>query len=318
MLGGTGFIGYHTTPELLRRDWQVTCVGLAPGPAPGLFPPGARIELCDFDRLPDDGALALLSGHDAVVFAAGADDRVLPPAPALDFFRRRNVAPAARFFRLAAAAGANSGVLVGSYFAGFCRTHPEWRLAEHHPYVRSRLEQADAALAACAGRLRLTVLELPWVFGAMPGTRPLWTPLVRYVRRAPVLFFTRGGTALVSVRLVAEAVAAALDRGSHGARLTIVEQNRSWSDLLGEISALAGRRKRVVPLPAALVRWGARAVRLGHRLRGRESGLDPVAFVRFQTEETFVDPQPARSALGLSAGDLAAALADTVRASLAG
>jgi len=317
ILGGTGFIGYHATLELLGRGQTVTCVGLPPGPGPGVFPAETRFSLLDFDRLPDDKALALVSGHDAVVFCAGADDRALPRAPAVDFFRARNVAAAGRFFGLAARAGVKRGVLVGSYFTHFCRTRPEWQLAESHPYIRSRVEQADAALAACEGRLSLAILELPWVFGSMPGTRPLWTPLVRYVGRTPVLFFTRGGTAMTSVGLVAQAVASALERGVHGAAYTIVERNLTWAELLGRISELTGRKKRVVALPPGVVRPGAALLRLSHRLKGRESGLDPVEFVRFQLAETFVDPQPARAALGLAAGDFDSALANAVRAALA-
>ena len=58
-------------------------------------------------------------------------------------------------------------------------------------------------------------------------------------------------------------------------------------------------------------------MRLRHRLAGREGGLDPVEFIKVQARETFFDPEPARRELGFGCGGLDAALAETVKASLA-
>ncbi len=314
ILGG-GLIGGHAAIEFLRHGYRVTVLSL-PGRSARL-PFGARLVEADANRLTDPEMRELLAGHRAVVFAAGVDDRVLPRAPALEFFRAGNVGPAERFFRLARTAGASRGVLVGSYFAHFAGAWPELQLAERHPYVRSRLEQERAALAAAAPDLRLVVLRLPYVFGALPGVRPLWAPLVRYVRAAPVVFYTRGGSNIVAATDVAAAIRAAVERDALESCYEVGGRNVTWRELLGDLSALAGRRKRVVALPGWTVRTATRLLALWHRLRGRESGLDPVAFVEVQTRRAFLDPARARSDLGCGTAGLPSALAETVRSSLA-
>jgi hypothetical protein len=55
-------------------------------------------------------------------------------------------------------------------------------------------------------------------------------------------------------------------------------------------------------------------LKLGHRLRGREAGLDPVRLPPLQTAELFFDPEPAQRALGFGGGGLDAAFDRTVQA----
>ncbi|MFN2109038.1 MAG: NAD(P)H-binding protein, partial [Anaerolineae bacterium] len=95
IVGGTGFIGYHTVHECLRRGYTVTVLALPPMPADELLPPQVEIRLGNLNALPDTDVRALLHGHDAVVYAAGADDRVTPKAPAYRFFYAENVKAAA-------------------------------------------------------------------------------------------------------------------------------------------------------------------------------------------------------------------------------
>lgn len=315
VVGGTGFIGYHAVRELLRRGHQVAVLALPPLPAEGFLPPEVRITLADLNKLPDKQIQVLLAGQDAIVYAAGADDRVVPKAPAWEFFYSANVRPSARLFTLAREAGVKRGVLLSSYFAHFDRIWPEMKLSQHHPYIRSRQEQERQSLAAAAPDMELMILELPYIFGATAGRVPLWAPLVSYLRSPlPVLLYPRGGTNMVAVEHVAEAIAGAVERGKGGERYLIGEENLTWSAWLARLSKLAGRRKRVIPLPTFLVRLALRGVHLLHKWQGKEGGLDAVELARLQTRNTFFDPAPARRALGYGAGGLEAALAETVAA----
>ena len=259
----------------------------------------------------DDAFAALLEGHEAAVFAIGADDRTTPKAPASPFFKQANVDATVRFIRLCRRAGVSNVVLLGSYFSHFARLWPELELTRHHPYIRSRVEQEDAAIAEASSDIALAILELPYIFGAMPGRVPLWKPLIDYVRAAPLILYPRGGTNCISVQHVAEAIAGAVGKSG---RFLIGDENLSWKDLLGRISALTGRRKPVVTLPDWLVCSGASLLRALHSLQDRESGLEPVAFVKVQTAETYFDPSPARAALGFGSGGLDEALAATIAA----
>jgi dihydroflavonol-4-reductase len=311
VLGGTGFIGWHAVREFLRRGWQVSVVALPPLPAPNLLSPEVRVTLADFRETTDDAFTKLLEGHEAAVFAAGADDRTTPKAPAYRFFKQANVESTVRFIQLCRRASTRNVVLLGSYFSHFARLWPELELTGHHPYISSRVEQEDTAIAEAGSDVNLAILELPYVFGVMPGRAPLWKPLVDYVRSAPLILYPRGGTNCISVERVAEAVVGAL--GSNG-QFLVGDRNLTWKNLLGRICTLTGRRKWVYTLPDWLVRDAAAFLRALHFLQRRESGLEPVEFVKLQAAETYFDPEPARAALGFGSGGLDEALAATVSA----
>jgi dihydroflavonol-4-reductase len=316
VIGGTGFIGYPAVLELLRRGHRVTALALRQPASQQPLPPQVKLILADIDKFSDEELGQLFRGHDGLVFAAGADDRVTPRAPAYPFFYHANVESAVRVFSLARQVGVRRGVLMSSYFVHFARLWPEMQLGIRHPYIRSRLEQQEQVRRAALPDLEVVMLELPYIFGVTSGCKPLWAPLIDYVRSPWPLFYPRGGTNMVAIQNVAEAVAGALEWGAAGTAYLVGDENRTWAELLNRFSLLLGKHKRVITLPTPLLRIGLWFVQVLHRLQGREGGLDPVAFARLQTAQTYFDPEPARRALGFGKGGLDQALADTVQACL--
>ena len=314
LIGGTGFLGYYATKELLACGHQINVLSLPPEPPPGLFPEEVEIHLADMSSLSDEHLQSLLRGNDAVVFAAGVDDRVTPRKPAYPFFSKHNVESVRRVFTLARAAGVRRGIVLGSYFAYFDRIWPEMNLTIHHPYIRSRVEQAGAAIDAGGNDMIVSVLELPYIFGSMPGKIPLWKPLISYVASPFPLVYPTGGTACVSVTQVAQAIRGAVEHGEQGKCYPIGGTNLTWIQLLEEISRLAGKPKRVITLPTWLVKVGAWCLKAVHDIKGLESGLEPVAFIDLQIRNTFIDPHISQSALHYSNEDLTQALTDTMNA----
>ena len=314
IVGGTGFLGYHAVRELIKRGYNVTILALPPLPAEGLFPDSVKIQLADLNKLSNAEVTVLLRGQDAVVYAAGADDRLTPKAPAYPFFYKYNVEATVRLITLARQAGVKKGIVLGSYFAYFNRTWPQLKLSQHHPYIRSRVEQEQAAIEAGSSDMQVMILELPYIFGSMPGRTPLWKPLIDYIRATPVIFFTHGGTNCITVEHVAEAIAGAVEKGEDGQRYTIGGENLTWVDLLGRISRIIGKSKKVISLPNWLVIVGTAFVKLSHKLQGKEGGLDPIELVKLQYALTFFDPGPSQLALGYGKNDLDEALQVTVQA----
>ena len=314
VVGGTGFIGYHVVQSCLGRGWQVTALGLPASTPPGLFPRGVSVLLQDLERTPDAALRGLLRGHDAVVFAAGMDERSTPAKPAYPRLHKANVEDLTRVLSLARDEGATRAVVIGSYFTWLDREWPALRLAERHPYIRSRVEQARAA-AAIPG-LGGMVVELPYVFGALPvpGWEPLWTPLVRYIRLSPVVCYTTGGSACISAVVAGEAVAAAIERGKPGTSYPIGQENLSWRQLLTRLARADGRTVRVMTVPTPLTRLGFGAVQFAHRLQGKEAGLDLPQFTAVQTAQADIDPARSRRALGYALDDLDQAFRQTVAA----
>lgn len=321
VIGGTGFLGYHAIQEFLRKGWLITAVGLPPAPpadpsaiasGQALYPATVKVVLQNLDETSDANLLAILRGHDALVFAAGVDDRVTPRKPAYPYFHHANVEACVRVLRLAKQAGVERAIVLGSYFAHFNRLWPELRLAERHPYIRSRVEQ-ETAVTSIPG-LDVDILELPYIFGGIPvpGWKPLWTPLVKYIRSTRTVFYMKGGSACITAKTVGQAVVGALERGEAGKCYPIGDENLVWSELLTRLAASDGRRVRVVTLPVWLIKIGLLGLWLIHQIQGREAGLDLRYFAELQSAETFLDPQSSNEALGYQTGGLDEAFQETV------
>lgn len=314
IVGGTGFLGYHAALECLRHGYTVTAVARNK-PQQTLFPDTVSLQYADMGRITDHDLKQLLAGHDALVYATSMDTSDPIPKPAYDYFYREHVQVCTRVVTIAREVGVTRGVILGSYFNTLDRQRPELRLTERHAYIRSRHVQAQEALQAAAPDMQLMILELPYIFGSMPGRVSQWAGLVNYVRSPYPLFFPSGGTAAISATHVAEAIVGALQYGVGGTRYPIGDENLTWVELLGTLSRLAGRPKRVMTLPTPLVRSALGLYQLILQLRGLEIGLAPFAYADIQTSNTFIDPEPARTALKFGQGGLEQALVETIQAS---
>ncbi|PYC77242.1 nucleoside-diphosphate sugar epimerase [Streptomyces tateyamensis] len=301
VVGGTGFLGHHVVARLRERGHRPSLLARSPRP-------GTDLVLGDAQRLTEDEWAELLTGHQGVVFAAGADDRTVPRRPAEPYFHQANVEPVRRMLAAARRVGVEHAVLHGSYFTALHRLRPELCLAEHHPYVRSRLAQAAEARLAAGPELPVAVLEIPFVFGSAPGRRPLWAPAAPWLGSRLPLLAPPGGTAVVTARSVAELTVAALEQGL-GTDLPVADANLTWDQLLTAFATAAGRSGpvRVHRLAPGLLGAALRAAGLTHRLRGLEGGLDPRQLAPLLCSRLFLEPG--------SHGDLPAALRETVAAS---
>ncbi|MBC2878015.1 MULTISPECIES: NAD-dependent epimerase/dehydratase family protein [Streptomyces] len=308
VIGATGFLGHHVTRELVASGHDVTAVARRPGT--NTHPHGnvttRTVDIATCDRLTD-----LLQDHDGLVFAAGADDRAVPPAPAYRYFETRNVAPVRRLMAAAARTGCTRAVVLGSYFTALHRTWPGLDLPGRHPYIRSRVEQARAARETAAGTVAATVLEIPFAFGSAPGRTPLWAPLVRWLRSPLPLAAPPGGTAVVTARTVARATVRALEQRATGP-YPVVDENLAWATLLHRFAEAAGRPRPVHRLPPPLLRAGTGALHAVHTVRRRQPGLQPPALATLLTRELFLDPAPCRALTGRAGPSVREALADTV------
>lgn len=312
VLGGTGLLGYHAVREITSRGHTASVLATTQ-PPDGLLPDGVRVIVADLDACSDDQVRAELAGCDAVVFAIGKDDRIIPPRPAYEFFHRANVAPALRVVRLARECGVSRGVVCSSMMAYFDRIWPDLELARHHPYVRVRREQEVATLAAAGDDLALTILELPYVFGVVPGRRPFWDDLVRLADSRMPLLGANGGTNAVAVQHAGEAIAGALERSYHGTAL-VGDENVSWNDLMERVATALGRSRRAHTTPDVVLQVSTYVMHASRVLRGVEGGLHQPRLARALNRGFYFDPAPYRSMLGYGSGGLDSAIADTVDA----
>ena len=130
VIGSTGFLGYFTVQELLERGHEVDSLSLTPTPAEVQFPPQAGLTIADLNELSDDEIVPKLTGFEGLIFAAGVDDRTVPPAPAYPFFHKHNVESTRRLIRLARMAGVKRAVIFSSYFVYFARKWSDMKIIE--------------------------------------------------------------------------------------------------------------------------------------------------------------------------------------------
>lgn len=316
IVGGTGLLGLHAALECLRRGHAVQCIGgsdVAPG---STLPEAIRWRKADIFRLPVRELVHLFEGVDAMVYAVGPDDRVTPRAPAYGFFHERLVQSCGRVVAAARDAGVRRCTVLGSYYTHFDRLWPHKQLAAHHPYVRCRVEQAERAFGEGRGKMAVSVLELPYIFGVVPGRDPLWKEtLLDRLLRMPVVVYPRGGSAMITAGHVGEAIAGAVERGRDGTSYPIGDENLSWDEMLETMLGALDIERRIVHLPAFAAAWFGRASRAANARRGRESGLDAEhLFAKVMSDYLYLDTNLLARELGYGRGGVREAIVETVRA----
>jgi len=315
IIGGTGLLGRATAEELLAHGYDVLSIALPPETAHPLE--GVRYVYCNVAEASDDELLALLQGVDAVAYAAGVDERVAPQAPAAGFFYRANVLPTQRMARLSREAGVSSFVVFGSYFSEFAERWPEIGLREKAGYVRTRLLQEQVAFLEGDGAMTVTSLRLPWIFGTMPDTIPLWNMFVTMDAAVPEdapIAVASGGTVMVTTGQVAKAARGAIERGEHGKTYALGGINMTYADFHRMIAEEAGMDPaRVTPLPAAAFLPGMTAFDEAEAARGIEHGMHQADAVQVQERFAYIDPEPVQAALGYGPEDVVAAIRESLR-----
>jgi nucleoside-diphosphate-sugar epimerase len=316
IIGGTGFLGYHAGLELLKRNYRVTALAIPDVDHTEWFPGQIPVISCDVHTVDDDELNRHLEGFDCLVYAMGPDDRSVPDAPADEFYDKKLVKTSARVFAAAASTGIRRAVLLGSYFAYFHRKWPQLRLDEKHPYIRARIRQSEAVLSASGPEMDTMILELPYIFGTMPGRLPLWkeTFLDRLLLMNPVLY-PAGGSSMICVENAAEAIAGALAHGKPGARYPIGDMDIRWKEMFGIMFKAIGIRRRVVHIPHWIASLGGKVLINRYRKRGKESGLHLAHVFRdILSRNFYIDPAPSAGILRYGSGDVRASIAKTARA----
>ncbi|WP_099331666.1 NAD-dependent epimerase/dehydratase family protein [Actinomyces minihominis] len=319
VIGGTGLLGYHTTLELLSKGYEVTSLALPPLPVEDLFPEGVESLFGNLNDMSDEEILAIFKGAYAVFYAAGADERVTPPAPSSYFFYEQNVVPTQRIARLAREAGVKKFVLYGSYTARFAEEWPELGYATRNGYPRTRLLQEEVACIEGAGEMDVMTLRLPFIFGTMPGRTPLWQMFIDIVRKQPeVVVVQEGSTSSVTVGHVAQAAVGAMENGSHEGRYAINMHNLSYRDFHRIICEELDRDPaQVITVPLEAVKETMEGYDAQAASAGVEHGIHLADSAVFQSRDAVTDPAETVELLGLREESVEDAIRESIRYCLA-
>ena len=291
--GGTGFLGYYSAKEFLRQGAKVGVLALQGEltlsadwwPKEIDVNYGRLFNLRPGDDSPTvtkEELVEMFDGYDTLVYAVGPDDRMHTPkgVSGYDFFHTYLVDKVIPVFEAAKEAGIKKAILLNSYFAYFDRRWPESHLAERHPYIRVRVEQGEALIKVGGGQenggMDVVVLELPYIFGSMPGRTPLWKEvfLDRFAGM-PAIFFPKGGTNMIHVNGIAESVVAAAYYAQHGDRLPIGNKDWKFKDMINLIMETIGCKKRYFGVGAGIAAMGVKMTVVKNlKKSGQDSGLN--------------------------------------------
>ena len=331
LVGGTGLLGEKAANILIERGHKVVAVALPPIPVGAPIPKEMDLTLCDINEVSDEKVLKMMKGCDCFIFASGIDERVECPAPVYDWYDKYNIKSLERLLPLAKQAGIKKAVVLGSYFSmldkeeyGYKAKMPKG-LRERNPYIRSRLNQEATVEKFVDENFDAAVLELPYIFGTQPGRKPVWTILIEQIASMDKLSFTmypKGGTAMLTVRQVGESIVGAAEKLGNEFKgffaWPIAMYNLTWVEFLHIVydARGMGKNRKIVGVPAWLMKMGMGKTIKEYKEKGIESGLDPKYLPYIMNLNLFIDNKYAK-ALGVQEDDIEAAIFDSVKVSVA-
>jgi dihydroflavonol-4-reductase len=312
VLGGTGFLGYYTTEELLRKGYEVATISLPPMPTEDLFSSDVSVTLGDINDMTDEAILEMLDGCDGFIYAAGADERIIPKKPASKFFYEANVLPTQRLAYLAKEAGLKNFVVFGSYFAEFAERLPESGLKQE-AYPMMRLLQEQVAFAEGDGEMNVTVLRLPYIFGTMPGRMPLWKMFTDQIKCQEVFPALKGGTAMVTVEQVAEAAVGAMEHGRHRSTYAIGDTNMNYQEFYQMMVTALGQQTQVPVVSYDDVKGIYEKIDADAEKAGLEHGIHSTKSAMMQEYDLYLDPEDTFNTLNVKRYDVRASIKETLK-----
>ena len=330
LIGGTGLLGLEAAKILLKHGHEVEADALPPLPVGAEIPGNLKLHLCDSNLRSDEELKEMLKDKDCFLFAAGIDERVECAPPVFDSYKRFNIDPLKRILPIAKEMGVKKAVVLGSYFSmlnnpeyGYDKKLPKG-LTERNPYIRARLEQERTVASFCDEHFSAAVLELPYIFGTQPGRQPVWTILIEQIEgmdKMKSTLYPKGGTAMVTVHQVGQAIAGACEKigeeykGFHACPIGMV--NYTWEQFLKVVYRARGMGERkIIGIPAFVMKLGMNKIIKQYKERGIEPGLDPKYLPYIMNLNLFIEDTWARR-FGVEDADIDEAIFDSIRVSVA-
>ena len=321
MIGGTGLLGSAAAELFIKKGHEVKTVALPPLPVGAPIPEEMEIVFANINDKTDDELREMMAGYDCFVFAAGIDERVEFPAPVYDAYYKFNIAPLKRILPICKEVGMKNAVILGSYFSYLAKQRPDMKLCDKHPYIRSRIDQEEVAFSFADENFDVAVLELPYIFGTQPGRKPVWVILIEQIKRMDKLPFTMypgGGTAMLTVRQVAEVIVGAAEKSKGAKAWPISMYNQTWTEFLKIVYAARGMGddRKVISVAPWMMRMGLGGVKKEYAEKGIESGIDVDGLADIMAINLFIDRKYSVE-LGATEDDIRAAIFDSIKVSQA-
>lgn len=317
VLGGTGLLGFQTIKELLNKGYRVKTIARKKQMMKELMPKKVESHIGDINKLSDQEVVELLHDCGMFVYAAGLDERTVPEAPAVKFYYEQNVLPTQRMARIAKQVGVKKFVIYGSYHVEFAEKWTDLNLFETEAYPRTRKLQEEIAFMEGEGGMDVMSPRLPYIFGTMPGRTPLWKMFMPQVQGKDVVPVLPGGTAMVTVKQVAEAGVGALENGKHRGTYAISGENMSYKEFYQIIAETLGQSNteiKVVPLEKMKPAFQEADEKLANE--GKERAIHAAQTAEMQNRQAYLEPEETMEVLGYNKDDVRTAIVESIEVSL--
>jgi dihydroflavonol-4-reductase len=310
IVGGTGFIGYEVSQQLIAAGHEVIALALPPLSKDLLISSKINLILKNYEQLSDCELLKLMNVCQGFVFAAGIDERIESKSPIYDLYNRYNIQPVNRLLSLAKQTSIKSAVILGSYFSYFHRKYPKWKLQENHPYIASRIKQAEVALSHATDSMNVAVLEMPYIFGVQSGREPVWTILVKQILKMKFFtFYPKGGTTMITLKQAGQAVLGVLKHNKGGQNYPIGYFNLTWKDMLRLFHIGLGFNKRIIiTIPTFLYQLYINRLSKKIAKNNIDMGLKMEKFTKVITSNLSIDKNEGSSYLGVEEDNIETAI----------
>ena len=242
VVGGTGLTGAHAALHLRDRGHEVTLMARSQPQTECL----KSFAFLQGNYMDDTFQVTMLGGFDAMVFAAGADIRMLPSDETGEtFFMRANAEAIPCFFSKARDAGIHRAVYIGTYYP---QVVPE--KINTSAYVRSRYLADEAVRALDSDTFTICSLNAPFIIGHVPGLIvPHLQALAHYAAgriEGMSVAAPAGGVNHISSQSMSEAIASALECGKGGKAYLVGDENLTWKEYFETWFAAAGNPQELV------------------------------------------------------------------------
>jgi dihydroflavonol-4-reductase len=316
-IGGAGQLGHFILKHLASEGHQLSVIGMGDPPEEGYLPHGTHFIDCDAEKATEKELQKHFKGVDTVIHAAGADGRNMFPRPAIEGFRRANVLPIPRIINAMKHAGAAKLVILGSYYTAMHRVFPALNLPAKSAYIHSRVEQTEVAFEHAGADVDVAVLELPYIFGAAPGRGTLWGFYIDSLKNCSgTLSVHAGGSACITMNQVGLAAAHAAVYATGHKCYPIGNQNLKYAEIYQLFAKVLNSSCEIVPQSPEFFRQEAEQNVEKLKASGMESAYDPVGLLDIEDTLLYIDPLPAMQALDYPPEDIAAAIRESVTATL--
>ena len=124
----------------------------------------------------------------------------------------------------------------------------------------------------------------------------------------------KGGSTMVTVKQVGQAIAGALERNRVGKCYPIGYYNMEWKQMLKICHKYLGcPDKPIKTIPNCFYAIGGMQLRKQQKKEGIDGGLHMVKFTRLQCSNLFIDKKEGCDCLGVQPDDIEAAIGDSVK-----